>query len=572
MSDILGGGTPDHEPPDDALLFELDARIDATRPVDAGARDGSGSPDVSDDRAAGGVPAAPAAPAAGGVPSGLAPPELAAVVDGLRALDDQTWEAAVPLASLAAAGTGHVGGDAAPVAGHRRRHRRRLHRPATADGRPSRTRTLVAVAAAVVVLAAVSVAVAARVGNGPTPRNGSVPSAASWRVAGYLDQPTWSETSGTAGPTVAVTCPTVTACYADAPGGTAAAVIEASTDGGTSWRADPLPAGTRVTTKLACPTAEQCLVAANGGTSAGSGAPAGGSPSILATDDGGSSWTVRPLPGGIAEVVGLACSTASQCVGDGIAGPTADRAQGTPVAVVTNDGGSTWALVPLPGPLAPSGTDGISCTPSLSCVLVGTSGYATSADGAAAGRAVVLESGDGGQQWATASIPAGTAVARSVSCAGTGQCVAIADPPARPAPGTSANDPYGPALALASSDGGKTWSAPGSVGLVASTLVTITCPVPSDCWAAGSLLTLPSSGPSTAVVVSTSNGGASWSTGRLPTEPTPAQRKATGLVELDIQTVTSVSCPSVGACVAFGFQGSLANPADEQIVLTEKES
>ena len=345
--------------------------------------------------------------------------------------------------------------------------------------------------------------------------------------------------------------------------------MEATTDGGRTWQALPLPDGSRVTTSLACPAPQRCLVGAAPGSTAGSGAPAGGSPSILATTDGGATWSVQPLPG-LDQAVAVACATTSRCVVAGVAGGTAGSGQGRPVAASTRDGGGSWSAVPLPAPFSPSGTDGLACAPDLTCVMVGTTGFATTPAGAAAGEGVVLHSGDGGATWAAAAVPSGTAAVRSVACTGGGRCTAIADPPAAPAPGTTVTDPYGPALALSSADGGATWSAPGSLGLVPATLAAISCAAPGTCWAAGSLRTAPASGGSTGVVVATADGGATWATEPLPTRPTASQRRATGLAQLDIQAVLSVSCPDPGTCVALGFQGSLASPQDRQIVLTQQ--
>lgn len=538
MSDLPPGDAGPPRDPDDEQLLRVDALLDAP-----GGATGPASGDGHD---------------------------LVELVGRLRALDDRAWDAAVPLGTLPSSTISPPERSAAaPAAEGRTRRGLGPGRPAMSAGRPARVRVLLVAAAALVLLAAAGTVVAwVGHGSGPHPATTGGELAA-WRMAAVLDQPAWADTTATAGVSVDVVCATTADCYADVPGGASTPVIETSTDGGSTWEAAALPSGTRVTSGLACPSAGHCLVAGSSGVVAGPGALAGGSPSVLATADGGRTWTVTPLPSGVGQVVAIACATTEACVAAGT-GSAGGGAPGPSVAVVTDDAGSTWRLSALPQPFEPSGTGGVACTPSGPCMLVGTTGFGTSPQGASTGNGVVLRSGDGGGHWHAATIPSGTAVVRSVSCGGTGRCTAVANPPARVAAGAVVTNPYGPSLALSTADAGATWSAPGSIGLVPATLTTISCAGPSSCWAGGSLRTAPASGPSTAVVTATTDGGASWTTERLPTRPTAAQQRQTGLTTLDIQTVTSLSCPAAGACLALGFQGSLADPADQQIVLTQQ--
>jgi photosystem II stability/assembly factor-like uncharacterized protein len=226
--------------------------------------------------------------------------------------------------------------------------------------------------------------------------------------------------------------------------------------------------------------------------------------------------------------------------------------------VITTDGGSSWSVVSLPGPVV-FATRGLVCPTVQSCVLVGATSFATPAAGSSAVSAAALYTTDGGRTWSPAVVPAALARIRAVSCADAAHCVAIANGPSAGS-GMTTPDPYGPSEALASTDGGRTWLLTGSIGSPPASLVSISCPTTTECWAVGML-------GSSGVIVATSDAGATWTPVQLPTALTPAQRKATGLLQLDIENVSSVSCSTSGTCVAIGLQGSL-DPAHRQIVLT----
>jgi photosystem II stability/assembly factor-like uncharacterized protein len=64
---------------------------------------------------------------------------------------------------------------------------------------------------------------------------------------------------------------------------------------------------------------------------------------LLATSDGGATWTERPLPEGIGRLSRLATVGASHAWAVGM------KLDGTPVVVATTDGGATWTAQTLPG-------------------------------------------------------------------------------------------------------------------------------------------------------------------------------------------------------------------------------
>ena len=69
------------------------------------------------------------------------------------------------------------------------------------------------------------------------------------------------------------------------------------------------------------------------------------------------------------------------------------------------------------------------------------------------------------------------------------------------------------------------------------------------------------------MIESTHDRGATWSTETLPTRATPAQQASTGLVDLDIEVVSSISCPADASCLAMAAQGSSTAATDQHLVL-----
>jgi hypothetical protein len=412
---------------------------------------------------------------------------------------------------------------------------------APARRRPPPRRVLVGSSAAVIVVAAVVTLVAvlgnAFSGQSPSMVTNLPATPAAWRLAGFIDQPAWqTDPATTVGSAAVVTCPSASTCYADVMGGSPAdTVAEASTDGGTSWQGSALPTGWQFTSALSCPTAGQCLA---GGSAPGA--------AVLSTADGGTTWSASVLPAAVAQVTNLACNGPSVCVGTGYGPAAPGTTAGPSVAVVTGDGGSSWTTAALPGPFVSDNPEGLACPTAQSCVAVGATSFSTStATGAA------RYSMDGGVSWSPAVVPADVARLRAVACASAAECVALGN----------ADSPFGPTEALTSTNGGQSWSVAGPVGPTPAVLSSISCPTVTECWAAGTLATSESG-----TVVATDDGGTTWAVASLPTKLSPAEQGATGLPELDVQSVSSISCPTAGTCVALGTERTLA-PAERKIVL-----
>lgn len=478
----------------------------------------------------------------GGARAASRQPELTALAERLAQLDPAAWERAAPLGPGGTApGPGRRG--ERKVAGHRRR----------GAGRPARAphvgRIAAVSAAALVVLA--GVVAAATLAGVPAPRSEPGPTAvlAAWRLSGYIDQPAW-RTGGTAsvvGLAPTLTCAGGSTCFAvDPTSPEGAGVLESTTDGGVSWRSSVLPTGWRFTSGLACTSATVCSAGGllGPGDPTATGAPA----AVLTSEDGGGEWHAQPLPPAVATVTDLACGPGGHCVGSGLGPPTAGS-RGVPIAVAGTAG--SWSVEDLLPQVATAEPNGLACPTTRSCVLVGADTAGQSPTAAA------LFSDDAGATWTAAELPPGLADVRAVSCADAQHCLAVG---ARTA-GTGLK-PYGPSEALATSDGGRTWSVAGNLGTQSLTLASVSCTSVEDCWAAGKSALTPAG-----AVVSTSNDGTSWSAVQLPTSttsaPAPGTSSGAGLV---VENVSAVACTAGAGCTALGA-GEFGRRTGDQVVL-----
>jgi photosystem II stability/assembly factor-like uncharacterized protein len=151
-----------------------------------------------------------------------------------------------------------------------------------------------------------------------------------------------------------LSCPTASHCVAeglasDLPGAIIGQIL-VSDNGGASWRSETMTAGLRPWGSLECVDAEHCVQ---------SGLHIQGDYTVfMVSDDGGVTWTVRPVP---ADLPGLgidniACVSVSTCYitgwddkpqrfdgGHAVSGSTA-------IAAVTQNAGLTWQPIGLPEP------------------------------------------------------------------------------------------------------------------------------------------------------------------------------------------------------------------------------
>jgi photosystem II stability/assembly factor-like uncharacterized protein len=193
---------------------------------------------------------------------------------------------------------------------------------------------------------------------------------------------------------------------------------------------------------VSCPTASQCWAAGDNGA-------------IVATSDGGDTWTTQATGGGAFNAI--FCPNASNCYAVG--------ARAT--IKVTTNGGSTWVTEPS-GQVTNPNLNAIACTSASTCVAGGANG-------------TILQTTNTGASWASQVSGAVTQI-NGIACPSSSHCWAVGNT------GT----------VLTSSNGGSTWSP--QVSGTTEDLYSISCPTGSQCWAAGA----------SGSILRTSNSGSSW--------------------------------------------------------------
>ena len=286
-------------------------------------------------------------------------------------------------------------------------------------------------------------------------------------------------------------------------GATASAVIVATTDGGVTWTSQTVPSGVQILSAVACPAAtSDCIAVGYTVDSLGS---ANGA-TIVATTNGGATWANRTVPAGLGSLSGVACPSASECTAvGGTSNTNGGPASGAIIA--TTDGGTTWR-----GQTIPSGVAylrGVACPSTSGCTAVGSG---------PAGSGLVVATTDGGATWTRQTVPSGVGSLVGVACASMAEFTAVGVLGVESAP---------PPPLISTSDAGKTWAVD-SVPSGVSELYGVTCPSASDCTAIGDGAVATGVG---GYIISTLDGGFTWSSETLssagsssasPTSPPPA--------------------------------------------------
>jgi photosystem II stability/assembly factor-like uncharacterized protein len=235
--------------------------------------------------------------------------------------------------------------------------------------------------------------------------------------------------AGVKGPLYAVTCPTPTSCYAvgGSFAGTGSASIIASSDGGTSWTLTYSTPGSLLST-IACGDATRCV--AVGATDDLN------HPLLVYTTDGGRQWSKGMLPGGLSLLDSVACASVTVCL-----------AAGNHTLLRSTDGGARWAAVSVPSAL--SGITTVVCPSSTVCFVAGSGTGPESSS-----PSVVAKSPNAGATWTAPTVldhPSGFA---QLACVDTDDCAGII--------GSGATTSEGQGSAASTDDGGTTWSISGA--------------------------------------------------------------------------------------------------------------
>ncbi len=316
------------------------------------------------------------------------------------------------------------------------------------------------------------------------------------------------------------------------------------------WRLLPATlSSTRYYGEIACVGPSRCWVPF--------GSRSGGGAGVLATDDGGSAWSVEHLPGHATYLPSISCGTTSECLVVGYSGVLGRRSAG--VAFRTVDGGGSWSQLTLPAPVGP-GVDNqlfsVSCRGTGWCAAVGggflpkTSstppscgpGCTEAPTGQASTGPVTLTTADAGTAWSVSALPMTSgAQMNGTSCGAPGACQTVGFAFTDCHPRSGGGVECGPAAAAGGSlDGGRRWvSEPVGGGIF--NLYSVSCPTAAQCWATGST---GNDVQGHGVILHTSDGGAQW----VHEAPVPGSNSLTG-----------VSCPTVRSCVAVGALGTAAH-------------
>ncbi len=457
--------------------------------------------------------AAPAVP-----PPVLQAPATAPPADDLE-LDPTIWQDIVPDAAVQAAAAPPPPPAPAPA-------------PAT-PASSGRRGVLVGVVVAIVVLVVAAVLLA--VSGSPKKPPASSSSGTSTTVARHSSSTTAPSAGGVVAGTAAapwtsesypasidgghlftITCGSPTHCWAVGNDGTAADII-ATTDGGATWTRQSYPSGTGLENgghlfSISCGSPSTCQAVGSGTQLV-----------ILGTTDGGATWNVESYPPELAggHLFTVYCISASTCWALGGA-PSV-----TSVILGTTDGGATWTEQPYPSGLnlPDNGFLSITCPTPSQCFIIATSG----------GKLVLLHTANGGSSWAVQPVPSTISASSTglggITCPTTTYCAITGY-----SNGSSSNEAP---LILVTRDGGKTLTAvPYSPALGLTSLTGVVCASATDCWTLGS-----SAGK--AVILATTDAGAVWKE-----QPYPA-----GL-NLGHNDLDSIYCASDSACYALGISTS----------------
>jgi hypothetical protein len=319
----------------------------------------------------------------------------------------------------------------------------------------------------------------------------------------------------------AVTCPTARRCWAvgstlataSSPAG---AALVATTDGGATWTAETVPPTVSYLSAVACASTRSCTAVGQVGlTGAGPGA-------VLTTANGGATWVLQTVPAGTTDVTAVDCRTGGRCTALGV---VAGR-----VTTLMPSSPSIWGAGGALPPVASAAT-GLSCIDGGSCWA--TASQSVDVDHVVG---VIAATSDGGTTWTLQHVPAGTGALQGIDCTSSAMrrtrtsCTAV---------GTTSTvlggGRVGQGVVLSSANGGASW-VPVPLGSTSADLLGVSCAA-GPCAAVGT------------TVASASQAGVAILTGAIVGFGPLWRRTSVAHVALPL---TAVSCVSLSACVMVG--------------------
>ena len=298
----------------------------------------------------------------------------------------------------------------------------------------------------------------------------------------------------------------------------------ATSDDGAHWAGADAPAVPNTVQALACPTTKHCVALTNDPI---------GRPESYVSSDGSTRWTRYPLDPRFGRVWDLACPAVTTCVA--VSQGTIQRPQGTLSHVLlSHDGGVTWTRGSLDDPHGV--LTRISCGSVDVCMAAGY-GHGTNV--------WLKATTDGGLTWTSVAAPADATDLGGITCSSPTSCVLAASPTSQvdhayttndlgatweshdmPGDGldtsyfdiscavtlcAAGGDNVGDGVMAVSSDGGVTWTA-ADLPLTVEEVGTVVCSSATTCAATG----YGARSPRGAIIVGTTDGGASWHVSKVP--------------------------------------------------------
>ncbi|MCL4443123.1 MAG: IPT/TIG domain-containing protein [Actinobacteria bacterium] len=344
---------------------------------------------------------------------------------------------------------------------------------------------------------------------------GSSGSAGGWEVSHTAQLPVSVLT--------AISCPATGDCVAVGQGSSGNAIAAVTSNGGLDWTLQQLPSKVGSLAGISCPTTQACFAVGQASEPYNSTTSGG---IVVSTSDGGSSWSVQDIPGGVASLTGISCAISSDCWAVG------NNTASVPVMLSTADGGTTWTAT---APPAPAGNlYAISCSTTTSCVATGAGG-------------TVVFTSDGGKTWTAPPVPDDTVNLDSVSCADAMFCMAVSAPP------YFNNLPLPNGISRMSRISGISRASVSS---------------PVDTFAGSTSATGSSTDMASAPVWVTTDGGATWTT----QQPLASIVGLAGVscVPTSSTAITGTASTAYTPCTAIGMEvtsGTLDNPITENVVV-----
>jgi hypothetical protein len=223
--------------------------------------------------------------------------------------------------------------------------------------------------------------------------------------AGHAGRFSVEEAYSAVAPSLAdVSCSSTEDCVAVGKNRRGGGSIVATRNGGADWFRRVTPSGVKDLNALSCVSGSDCVAV---------GEDTAGRAAIIASKDGGFRWAVQRLPGAVSVLADVSCDSASDCVAVGHSRATVSGLT-TGVIVATANGGSTWTIKAAPDGL--ESLSAISCVSARRCVVAGN---------ALAMKPTVLTTASGGKAWTAASAPPGMRSIGSISCMSADNCVAV---------------------------------------------------------------------------------------------------------------------------------------------------